>query len=1533
MSTSSFERENNELTPVTASLGFNDGANKGFWRVQPRQKTGKKRGRWIEMGAELRAYFKNALGEAAAASGRAIGSDGTPDGVRVYITGQADKGIPDGIYGFKTKDVMVAEALLPDEYVEGKGLASKIPSDIDVANLPRVEDLERVDITPDDVRLANEGINTPEGQEMAKFKDSPEGQAIARLDEETAATVQKPDGSTYPSVVDRMKERYGTYATPNDSLPKEVLAAGYGFTETEKGSGKYETSIPDQGAGTETVYTVPTTPDANGKYNVLRTEWTGLNDRSGIRQDSNDYDAGSYDSLADAFKAHSQQEWDAVSAAGAAAALEKPRTSVPSASDNFDLSKFRAKDGRYILPEGAPEADSKQPGAKPAPLNPDYRDVINGYMPGTSWINPDGSVYTEPGSSVLDRINGRVPEGLIRLDSAPSSREGEKPARLTRDTDPRTPEGAALVEDFLRKRLAGWDANYDKSPEVFDGLKAVLDDPNLSGDERLQAIADAISDARIARRGTFTEGQKTQEAVYGIYGMQSKLEKAGFETEFTRIQNAQKAREQEIMDRAIQKAMGDAPSSKETTVDDLIDEVTTPEPGDDVLDGLEIPEDDLLDDIADSDLSDPEFDLTPTRKENTFANELFGDEFISRGGVTYKVLGTEEDEDGNVAVNVVDRNGERQTFNDDSYPVITKFGKPKEAPRATPTPAPAAAPKAEPRPATPAARPVATPVATPAARPKAAPAPAPVTSVPLPENATKVRDVNDLQYGDVIYNKDGVEVGKFLGIQSKGEGNAVTVKVSKNGTVLPVRFDLIVPAYMTREDEDIDPVADEPIATAPDIPTAEPSPANTPATKKAEALAVGDKIYNANGTSGTVTNVTNNAGKVTVDYTDENGEPKSKRFLQGADVDTQPSSEAPSSAEKSGTPATEEQLAALDEFDALDSEEPIDDENLRGRLFDAYNSAQDGEELDEGELQDLIDDLNMHFLTSIAANKPSTLMNRKIDNGADIPAPTMSPEEMRAAKPKGRGGKNDPDASLDLLAEHYPDGGFIDDPSDELNGGFVARREDIDGGATKLEVVVLRTIGNKFKVAYRFTDNTTGETQTLTHYKARESYAAIHAKEYGLDKLFGHFSGETSPIAPTGTTARAYAKYFGPGRTWKDRMKYWRREKSRLDEADMNDAQLERLDRDFGGDVEAMAQALAIQNSKMRTFEEEFAHMGNGQDEKLNETTEEILNNKMRSGVASFYAAVERGDSVFAKARYQEMMNLIPESSPELKKMFAKTLRDGLRARLDATGVTGTQRTRALQVNSAVVTNFIINANKQWSIDNDIKLPHVSGSGVKVAKRGDMAVFEDNLGNRYVGSVANLRRKSGPNGYNDFVRMKFKDKDGKVRTLNSDLNAESIKLVDAGTEMDVLDGNAWSRLGNLVFARGKKKGGVDQAQEETDRRKAARQRKGLSWVDPTDPSYNPNLGSDGTSGDETDASFVVPKSGSKPASELTSGDTVYGTDGTPLGTITAVKMTSKDGKAIMAVKYRDADGKSKTIAYGVDQMVGPNERGGDDPKG
>jgi hypothetical protein len=168
------------ITPLTAAIGFNDGANKGFWRVQPRQALGKERGRWIEMGAELRAYFKDLFGNLGSVPGRAIGSDGTPNGVRVLVQGQEALGLPDGIYRFKTNDVRVAEAIISDEYLESKGIDTAVPTDLDIDGLSSIADLERADVTPDDIRLANDGINSPEGKELSAFKESDEGQSRLR---------------------------------------------------------------------------------------------------------------------------------------------------------------------------------------------------------------------------------------------------------------------------------------------------------------------------------------------------------------------------------------------------------------------------------------------------------------------------------------------------------------------------------------------------------------------------------------------------------------------------------------------------------------------------------------------------------------------------------------------------------------------------------------------------------------------------------------------------------------------------------------------------------------------------------------------------------------------------------------------------------------------------------------------------------------------------------------------------------------------------------------------------------------------------------------------------------------------------------------------------------------------------------------------------------------------------------------------------------------------------------------------------------
>lgn len=167
-----------KLEAIVAGIGFNDGANKGFWRIQPRDRIK----RWVEMGAELRAAIK-ANGKVINAHGRSVGSTGKPDEVRVLFEGLGDAGIPDGVYAVPSRFIEKVTAVLPEEYVKNKGgkLATDVkPLSVD-GDVPDIADLERADVTPDDIRIANEGINSPEGKEQEAFKDSEEGKAIAEL--------------------------------------------------------------------------------------------------------------------------------------------------------------------------------------------------------------------------------------------------------------------------------------------------------------------------------------------------------------------------------------------------------------------------------------------------------------------------------------------------------------------------------------------------------------------------------------------------------------------------------------------------------------------------------------------------------------------------------------------------------------------------------------------------------------------------------------------------------------------------------------------------------------------------------------------------------------------------------------------------------------------------------------------------------------------------------------------------------------------------------------------------------------------------------------------------------------------------------------------------------------------------------------------------------------------------------------------------------------------------------------------------------
>jgi hypothetical protein len=166
------------IFPILAAIGFNDGANKGFWRVQPREQFGEDAGQWIEMGAELRMFYKDQRGQTANVTGRAVGSTGTPDGVRVLVQGQ--EGVPDGIYGASTSSVRVAEGFIPDEVLKKQGIENTVKiSKEQEAALPTLDSLERADITDEDLRLINEGANSKEGKQHAEYRKAAEAEADA----------------------------------------------------------------------------------------------------------------------------------------------------------------------------------------------------------------------------------------------------------------------------------------------------------------------------------------------------------------------------------------------------------------------------------------------------------------------------------------------------------------------------------------------------------------------------------------------------------------------------------------------------------------------------------------------------------------------------------------------------------------------------------------------------------------------------------------------------------------------------------------------------------------------------------------------------------------------------------------------------------------------------------------------------------------------------------------------------------------------------------------------------------------------------------------------------------------------------------------------------------------------------------------------------------------------------------------------------------------------------------------------------------
>ena len=99
--------------PVIASIGFNDGANKGFWRIQPRDDEGQ----WIEMGADVLFRFLTGAGNLVVGTDKGVyvGPSGRPGMARVLIPKDTKSGLKAGVYEIESRNLQQFKAILPTE--------------------------------------------------------------------------------------------------------------------------------------------------------------------------------------------------------------------------------------------------------------------------------------------------------------------------------------------------------------------------------------------------------------------------------------------------------------------------------------------------------------------------------------------------------------------------------------------------------------------------------------------------------------------------------------------------------------------------------------------------------------------------------------------------------------------------------------------------------------------------------------------------------------------------------------------------------------------------------------------------------------------------------------------------------------------------------------------------------------------------------------------------------------------------------------------------------------------------------------------------------------------------------------------------------------------------------------------------------------------------------------------------------------------------------------------------------------------------
>jgi hypothetical protein len=1412
------------------------------------------------MGADIEAMIELPDGSFLRVYGKAVGSNGTPDIVRVLVRGYADKGVPDAMYGVDAKNARKVEGLLPEGYAEGKGAKAATPAGrviSDGRKPQKLSEMESAPITPDDERMAEQGSNAPEAQGGKDYETSPEGQqVIANLSEEDA------DVATSEEVA--------------DLLDGEKDLSGYkGLKEISPGVYEYK-------VGSDR-YRI--TERRDGRWNLS------------AERSNSDY---SFDTAAD--RRNMRGTFESVGYDGGADSVEQ-------IMDDFFAADY------------TPKKPKKSSATKQEDANRDPRygksDLTEHNLPfnDKEFTRPGASTKTEEDITVNSVAGISSRDGMFEatnyIDGSIKKFETEQEARdwvnnEFNGVNDAENEREATRKDEERKAADKADREARTTPPMKrDEFRNAAVEAAMSSGAR-DTIFDEPNEADVRRRVAALGDEKEMADAYQSYldnyreaydadgvvdeDMNNELFSSVLDDFFPEAVGADPM--DDILNEAIGKAMnGEDPGSieeimgeakkpkkkakkkKEETFDDEEDDFGDGPSDQDLLDI----ENEGLDEV---DAPEVEFDpaeLLGTRKSSEAipAGELREGDVVLFQGEPAKVMKVEPERDfddeltGKIALELRKADGTSYFSDKDEFADMTllEMEKGADAPESI-TPE----------------------TVTPEVDAPETDAPEPEAPRIAPDTASKI-DPKELEVGDTVYSSDGTErLGVVTAVNKKSDGTVDFTYDAGDGSKPQKDRDNFRPILVEKGEKAVEPEApknvDEPTANAAGFTE---SSRDRLRGMKAESGGPMRQAYAkalANGRTSTIAQDIDGSWHMEKHDAFNGGILETKRFGSLQEALDEGNAFLDNKDPKFDAPEPE---AVVEPVVTVEPKTPVTPKKKTGKKAKIEKEEERPEDVPlppADRVDDGVSDIDWpDGKPDTDPGRPDRLRTDKVLPEFDQYGRPLFLSDSNNAFVEDENGNlipiTDEEAFRGLIYEFYPDAKTTADGMRTI----LKRFKDVNGDTVELSVS--RSNGGRSLLELRLT-SPDGTEERYVHYDDRASFAGLHGLKNSPQMIMDILTGKENRSAGS-------VKNTAKMETVRQRFRYFR-------------AQIRKGDKTGRGAVKTFA-----------TLAETWTARAEGRAKIINTSKNAGLSLRQRE-LPDLWSALDRGiasgnlDDAYFRAR--AFAGSVPQDLGTLAELRS-WMRGEVAKRYPNLSATQTA-TIANAVSAQMRTGVIETGNRRERpfMSADGSTPVATGQWVEYTNADGVKSYGV-VTRRNNSNISNPTQVEGDFQYRNNVDVEFGD--GQVVT---NLSSVFLRVLDDPERRKRLKEGAKDFDGMKPGTKTKYTPGLSGAELREQRMAEVLFERGEDSEDDFEPNLGTDgiSGEDLDLPEDDDSGSTA----GGPVKGLREGDTFYGKDGTPLGKVVSMRMiTGKSGKRGLSILYVDENGEDVLVNVGEDEVRGP----------